>query len=378
VAEVPKVDEFSFVLMAGVLFIFLLAFAWTTPTESPPLVIDSSFELTAAAGEKLSFEFTVSGKPQLTAVNLTALGEIRNWITFSKNNFDIRDSTTVKVTINVPDRTPKGVYSGRVMVEGRGGTDTFSIHLDVVGKERELTSRLIPGEEFSSDFTVSYYEGTDTLDSKTDVKVTKSYFSGRSLSLAGIMTSERQSIATGGEISLIIEETNSIGNLIVKLNDEEIYKRKVGVGEVVIPLGKDQIERTNIITIEAGPPGAMFWASSFYVIRLAEFNVDYKGAFAKEFNITLSKDEADGFRRFSLYYKVKDYTSPLPLMMIKVNNQIAYWDKPKLVLFDDKLEEDMFGNPLYLKEGTNTVTFMFEDNAEYTIEGALLTLEYYE
>lgn len=376
--EVPKIDEFSFVLLASVLFIFIMAFAWTTPTESPPVVVQTSFHLSASPGEKTSFDFTISGKPRLTALNLTATGKISNWVTFNKNNFDIYDSDKVTVTIKVPGNTTEGLYTGRVIIAGSGGRDSFSINIDVTGDRRELESRLISEDEFLSDFTVSYYEGTDTIDSKTDKVVSKGYFSTRALTLAGLLTEEKLSITTGGNIRLVIEDTNSLGNLIVEFNDEQIYKRKPGVGEIVIPIDKEKIEMSNVVKVKTTSPGIMFWTSANYDIKTVELNIDYKGAFAKDFNITLSKNEVDNFRRFNLFYRVKGYTAPLPEMMIKVNNQIVYWQTPPLVIFDERISEDMFGNPLYLNEGTNRLIFMFEENAVYTIGEALLTVEYYE
>jgi hypothetical protein len=376
-ADIPKVDEFSFVLMASVMFIFLMAFAWTTPTESAPYVKDTSFELSAAPGEKVKFDFTLSGMPKLTAVNLSTSGGIRNWITFSKNNFDVAESDKVTVTIKVPSNTTEGIYTGRVFVFGVGGKDQFSINIDVSGEKREMTSRTI---HLDPDFTVSYYDGTDIVDSKTDITVARSHFSMRSLTLMGALTDEKLSIVTGGSVRLVIEETNSLGSLIVEMNGEEIYSRKARAGEIIIPIDESDIQKSNVITIRAKPPGIMFWANTYYRIMTAEFNVDYQGAFAKDFDFTLSKDEVDNFRWFKLSYIVPKggYTVPLPELIIKINNQVVYWDVPKLTIFDETLSEDMFGNPLYLNEGTNTIIFMFEERAIYRVTNALFTVEYFE
>lgn len=375
-AELPKVDEFSFVLMASVLFIFLMAFAWTTPSESAPYVKDTSFELSAAPGEKVKFDFTVSGVPRLTAVNLSASGAIRNWITFNKNNFDVAESDEVTVTVKVPSNATEGIHTGRVFIFGVGGKDQFSINIDVSGEKREMTSRPIP----LGDFTVSYYDGTDIVDSKTDTTVSRSHFSTRSLTLMGALTEEKLSIVTGGSVRIVIEETNSLGSLIVEMNGKEIYRRRASAGEIIVPIDDSDIQKSNVITIKANPPGIMFWANTYYRIMTAEFNVDYQGAFAKEFDFALTEDEADNFRRFNLFYRVppRGYTAPLPDMMIKINNQIVFWEPPPLVLFDEQISEDMFGNPLYLETGTNTIMFMFEESAVYTIGDALLTVEYFE
>lgn len=374
--ELPKVDEFAFVLMAGVLLIFILAFAWTTPTEGPPLVEKSSFEISATQGETKTFDFTVRGTTYLTSVNISVTGEIANWVTFNKNDFDIgrNETSTVTATVKVPSNITLGIYRGRVTIKGKGGKDTFSVSVDVVEEKEETDKRPI----YLGDFSVSYSKGTDVLDSRENIRVSSGYFSQRSITLTGLLTTEKLSITTGGNIRLIVEETNQAGNLVVSINDHEIYNKKVATGEILIPISKDLIEKANVVTIKANSPGLMFWTNTIYEIQLAEFNVDYEGAFSQTFNITMTKNEVDNFKQFNLYYRVKGYTAPLPEMMIKINNQITYWDIPPLRFFDKPLKEDMFGNPLFLKEGANTITFMFEENAVYSVADAMLTIEYYK
>jgi len=376
VPEVPKVDEFAFILLAGVLLIFILAFAWTTPTEGPPVVDKTHFEITADQGETTTFDFTVSGTTALTSVNITASGEIANWMTFNKNDFDIeRDETsTVTATLKVPSNVILGIYRGRVRVKGKGGKDTFSVAVDVVEERVETSTTPVP----LGDFTVSYAKGTDVLDSRAGVRVSNSYLSERTLALTGTITGEKLSIATGGSVHLLIEETNRVGNLVVLINGDEIYNRKVGPGEIFIPIDKDLLETSNMVTIRAGSPGVQFWAATVYKIKKAEFNVDYEGAFSQSFDISLTKNEVDNFKQFNLFFRVRDYSVPLPELMIKVNTQIVYWDSPPLRFFDKALSEDMFGNPLYLEEGTNTITLMFEEEADYKVADAMLTVEYYK
>ena len=376
----PKIDEFAFVLMAGVLLIFILAFAWTTPTEGPPVLSKTYLEITADQGETTTFDFSVSGTTALTSVNFTASGEIATWITFNKNDFDVQEgeSTTVTATLKLPSDISVGIYNGHVNVKSSGGTDRFSISVDVVEERIETSTRVVPSNEFPQEFSVSYSEGTDVLDSREDISVAKGYFSGRSMELTGLITAEKLSITTGGSVHLIIEDTNKIGSLIVSINGHEIYNKIVSAGEIFIPIEKNLIERSNIVTIGAGSPGWKFWTSTVYNIISAEFGVDYDGAFAQAYNISMTNKEVDNFKQFDLYYRVRGYDTPLADLMIKINNQVVYWDMPPLAFFDMSFDEDMFGNPLYLNEGTNTVTFLFEEEASYTMADAMLTIEYYD
>ncbi len=380
-ADLPKIDEFMFILLAGLILIFVLAFSWVTPAEGPPLVEESSFSIKAVPGEVTKLDFVVSGKTALTAINVTASGDIAEWVTFNKDNFDLSqsDSTTVIAKIEPPDDVELGIYNGRITLEGSGGKDTFSVTVEIVEEgEMASTTRLIPASEFPTEFSVVYAKGTDILDSKENVVVSTSYLARNSVTLTGLLTDDRMDIATGGSIQINVEKTNGFGNLIVIFNGEKIYDKKVGIGELLIPISTDLIERANVVEIKASTPGIVFWSDSRYVIKSANFNLNYEGAFAQSFNITLSDYEVNNFKRFSLFGRVKDHSSSLPEMMIKVNNQIVYWKTPPISIISDYLEEDMFGNPLYLSKGENTITFMFEKNAKYELTDAMLTVEYYE
>ena len=197
--------------------------------------------------------------------------------------------------------------------------------------------------------------------------------------LTGLITEEKISITTDASVRLVIDATNQAGNLIILLDGHEIYNKKVGAGEILIPIEKDLLEKSNMITIRAGSPGWKFWINTIYKIQRAEFNIDYEGAFSQTFNIPMTKNEVDNFKRFSLFYRVPSggYSVPIADMMIKINNQIVYWDSPPLAFFDRSFSEDMFGNSIFLNEGTNTITFMFEEQARYSMSDAMLTIEYY-
>ncbi len=377
--ELPKIDEFTFVLLAGLLLIFVLAFSWAVPTEGAPVVEASEFTIKAIPGEETKFDFTIGSVQGLTSVNLTAKGEVSDWIKFSKNNFNVDDSTVVVVTIEPPKDVEFGTYSGKVYIQSEGGKDEFSLSVEVVDEdELTTTERMISENEFPIDFSVVYAKGTDLLDFKQDVAVSRSYVSSRSETLTGLITDDRIDITTGGSVQLLIEDTNGFGNLIVYINDQKIYDNEVGAGEILIPIDKDYIERGNIVKIEADYPGIVFWGATRYDIQSAKLNLDYEGASAQSFNITLNDYEIENFKQFNLFGRVKTHSSYLPNMLIKVNNQISYFQKPPVSILETSLDEDMFGNPLYLKEGKNTLLFMFEENAVYELTDAFLTVEYYQ
>jgi len=50
------------------------------------------------------------------------------------------------------------------------------------------------------------------------------------------MSKDTYAITTGGAITIDIDDTNNIGNLIVDLNGNEIYNQHVSPGEITIQL----------------------------------------------------------------------------------------------------------------------------------------------
>lgn len=367
----PKIDEFAFILLAGVILMVILMVAWTTPTEPVPIVDQTSFSLEIQKGESSTFKINIMGT-KLSNVTLTASGEIRNWMTFNKNDFNIVESEYVTVTMKVPNSVSERLYTGKIRVESVGGDESISINVQVSKTGAILSSHAI----VLGDFSVSYSVGPEAADSKKNVEITRGYFSGNEVGLSGELSEDKLETVTGGNIKLIVEDTNAAGNLIVVLNDEKIFDRKVNAGEVEIPIDKSKIKTSNTVTVSAGSPGWKFWMSTVYKFSSIEFFIDYKGIYSKEITFSLDEDQTEKFNNFHLNYRVRDYSSPLPEMLINVNSQLVYWKRPPLTFFNDTFEKDILGNELVLYTGENTISFSFEENAFYEVRNAVLTVYY--
>jgi len=240
----------------------------------------------------------------------------------------------------------------------------------------EQTGEVVSKPVFLGDFIVSYSEGAEVLDSKSTTTVSKSYFSERALTLTGIMTEDRLTIVTDAYVQLDVEDTNMAGNLIVKVNGETVYKDVTAIGTLTIPVDKDLLETSNTVEIKAGSPGWRFWMSTMYKLR-SSFEISYMGIFSESFNFDLNAVQIANFKDLGLNYRVQNYNLPLPELMIKVNGQLAFWERPPLVLGDHTFTEDVFGNDIILNEGNNTISFNFEREASYSVADAILTVNYY-
>jgi len=374
----PKVDEFAFVLLAGVGFILILALALNTPLEGFPLVENNTISLSMRPGQTQTFDFTIQGKTSLTALNLTMAGEISSWVKFNKNNFDIADqsSSTVTATVRVPLNTSNGLYTGRVLIKGNGGQSTIAVNIAVADRTGSTTTKkaLDLGE-----FTVSYAKGTDTLGSTNDVTAWASDFSSEGAMFSGTTSDYKLSIATAASIDLVIGSTNGAGNLIVVFNGNEVYNGVAGAGMFSIPLNVSEVRGTNSISIKAAPPGLAFWATTTYEMQSASLVLAYDGVSPQSFTFRMSADQITNFKRFDLFWTVQGETvRPVPPLKVKLNNQIVYWTNPPIYFIDTNFKEDMFGNKLNLNAGDNTITFSFDQSAFYHVGDATLTIEYFD
>lgn len=373
----PKVDEFAFVLLAGVAMILILALAWSTPQEGSPMVSDNMISLTMKPGETQTFEFTVQGKTSLTAINLTAAGDITSWVKFNKNNFDVTDKGTVIVTVRAPLNIVNGLYTGRIIITGSGGKATLAVNIAIADRTGNTTTKKVLD---LGEFNVSYAKGTDTLGSKSDVTVWGGYFSSQPVTFTAAASDAKLAIATAASVELAVGGTNGAGNLIVLFNGNEVYNGAVGEGQLSVPINASEVKTTNTVTIKAAPPGLAFWSSTTYDLQSAKLTLSYSGESPQAFMFLMSADQITNFKRFDLFYVVKDDTvSPVPEMKIKINNQIVFWKTPPYVskFLDTTFKEDMFGNKLNLNDGNNTITFSFDENAFYHVSDATLTIEYY-
>jgi hypothetical protein len=368
-----RIDEFAFILLGGLVFIFLLMIMWSVPSEAPPVVQPTSVELAIRQGSTGSFDITFNDT--FSAINLTAHGEINNWLSFERQDFDIVDSGSVGVTVKVPEDENEGFYTGRIRIESVGGESYVSVTVEVLEQTAEVISEpILPP---LGDFTVSYSEGTEVLDSKSTATVSKGYFSQKSLNLAGIMTKDRLSIVTDAYIELEIEDTNMAGDLVVKVNGETVYKDVTAVGTLTIPVDKELLGTSNIVEIKAGTPGWMFWTNTVYRLSSSTFGINYMGIFSESFDFDLTSTQVTNFKSLGLNYRVQDYNLPLSELMIKVNGQLVLWQRPPLTIGDYVFTEDVFGNELILNRGNNTISFSFEKEAYYSVADAILTVNYY-
>jgi hypothetical protein len=365
-----RIDEFVFVLLAGIVMIVVLMVMWTIPTEAPPTVEPSSVSLTLLPGLLRQFSLNISGP--ITNVSLSASGEIANWISFSSMYFDsIPTYQLVPVYITVPTNTPIKTYRGVVRVSSTGGVKDVPIAINV----QNITSVEFLTHTFAvEDFSISFISGSKLLDMQSNVEVSKGYFSENSLNLVGVLEENELKNVINSYIRLVVSDTNKLGNLVVELNGQEVYNRPTDVGEVIIPVNISLLTRSNVAKIKATNPGWMFWANTVYRIREASFSVDFKGVTTKEVFLNLTSQEVSGFNHIK-FNSLISYEQP-PRLRIKVNEQTVYLGKPPIYILDLWIDKDILGNNLALNVGSDKVVFTLESPGEVSFTNSVLTFNY--
>ncbi|MDI6825991.1 MAG: hypothetical protein QMD36_02215 [Candidatus Aenigmarchaeota archaeon] len=358
-----KIDEFAFVLIAGLLIIIVMFLMWGVPTEIQiPVVSPTSQSLTIKRGETESFFLQINVTSDL--VTLKAKGIISNWIKFSNNNFESAGLSSVKVTVTVPYDTEERDYYGTIEVESaEGGKAIVSLTVTVIREVEKV-------EEFSrshyiGDFTVTYAAGSETVRSKTNVEVSKD----KKVNMGGAIERD-MNLVTDGFIIIDIYYTNSEGNLIIKFNNQVIFNQKVLPGRIRIPIDREYLSEYNVIEISTSVPGWKFWVDSIYKIDKVEFGINFFGNLEKKEVFTVSRDEIINFKEGRVEFYVESVGGD-GYLTVKINDRKVYEGKTtgRVSL---KFEYVDVG----LVSGENTISFSTEIGTTYKIEKAKITIFY--
>lgn len=356
-----RIDEFAFVLLAGLLLIIILTVAWSSmPTEQIVLVQPSSVQLAISRGSVSNFDITINGTA--TQLTLQGGGEIADWLSFNKNNVQLVNSTTVTVYVTVPSTAVERVYTGTVDITGGDSKKSVQVTISVTQQSD------VPHSFYVGDFIVSYDVGTDFLATKSNVEISRSYFSDSSLNFGSSVSDDKLNILTSGFIYLLVDNTNNAGNLIVDFNGIEVLNQKVYSGDMTIPINRSLIKKYNTVSVRADTPGWKFWMSTVYNLKTVKFSINYQGTSFKDYSFELSSQDVTNFKFAKLSFLVKNYKTPMSDLIITINGQQIFRGIPQIYFEKD------FGREIILNTGLNTISFSSEKQTYYELENVILTV----
>lgn len=365
-------DEFAWIIFAAVAFVLVITMIFTA-TTSAPIIEPKSLSLTLEKGMSHTFAIAVRSEDgeEISNLTLSSFGEVKDWITFDRNKFDVENSTSVRIKVQVPQIASLRTYTGGIKAESRGGSSSLSLSITVANVSIiPLESRPI----FIGDVEVKYAKGSEALVAKENLEITKGTFSESKEAFSIPFPAEKLAITTNAHLELFIVDTNKKGNLIVEFNGQELYNRKSDIGKVVIPLDKSMLNTTNIVSIKTtGPSALQFWSKAFYKIEKFNFVINFQDISERERTFELTQNEIQNFHHFLLQARVKEYSLPIEELFIKVNNQIVYAARPPLVAINQTIDKDILGNRLVLSN-QNKISFSFERESSLSFDDVFLVV----
>jgi len=176
------------------------------------------------------------------------------------------------------------------------------------------TRTVLLGENFSVTYTV----GEEDITSLSGT-VSRGLLSGRDEIIDfNVPTAED---ASEGLINLNIKDSNHYGNLIIRVNEKEVYKGFPKTGETLISFNGNILENRNTLEIISESSGWKIWAPTVYTFDLS-LSVNYLGKKTKSFIFDLTDLEIMNMNRARLLiFGERDGTGNLA---VKINNREIY------------------------------------------------------
>jgi hypothetical protein len=362
-----KMDEFAFVLIAGLIIIIVMLLMWGVPTETQiPIVEPTSQSLVIKRGSSESFILKINVTSE--KVTLTSKGTIKDWISFSNNDFESSGLSNIKVTVRVPYGTEERDYLGSIEIESaEGGKVVVPLTVTVISSTSQTTET--SRTHYVGDFTVTYVSGYDMIKSVTNTEVRKGFSEDKRVSFSGIIERD-MSMITDGFITIDIFYTNNEGNLVLKINNQVVFDQKVGVGELRIPIDVGLFSNYNVIEISTSKPGWKFWSNSIYKIDKIDFGINMFGNVEKTETFEVAREEITNFKEGRVEFYVESYEGDGNLI-VKINDYKVFEDKRRgqISLNFDYVD-------VGLTRGENTISFSTETGITYNIEKAKVVIIY--
>lgn len=354
-----KLDEFAFVLLAGLVIIIVMLLVWGVPGPTEiPTVNPTSKTLSIERGESDDFILEINVTSKL--VTLTAKGTTADWISFGNNDFEAYGLANVEVTVKVPSGADEREHFGSIVVESQEGGEVTVPLIIKVKAPTEEGMKEVSRTVYVGDFIVSYAQGIEAVKTERDIEVGKTTISAD--------IERDMDLVTEGSLILNLFYTNNEGNLVIKFNNEVVHDESTMPGELVIPLSKNQLNSYNVIEISTSKPWWKFWTDSVYRIEKMELRINYFGDIERKETFEVYRDELTNFKEGFVTFYVNSYEGP-GYLKVEINGYSLYEGRRR-GSFDLSFDFAEVG----LTRGMNTISFSTEKETSYEIERARIII----
>jgi hypothetical protein len=166
----------------------------------------------------------------------------------------------------------------------------------------------------------------------------------------------------GVRVSFDLTESNAYGNLIIKWNGKEFFSEIAEPRHYSVFINSSYVKSSNKIEILSDGPGFYFWASTVYVLKNVNINLEYGPEKIVAFELV--PDEISMFDRGELDF----YASGTGDLEIKVNGVGIYEESPR---GNVKVSFDYLRVPL--RAGGNLITFIDREGV-YSLNDAVFNM----
>lgn len=215
------------------------------------------------------------------------------------------------------------------------------------------------------DFSVSFTVGPNILAEENDFEIKKGLFTTQDFKFSGRIE-ENLDLVTSGFLTLDVLDTNSLGNLVVKVNNNVIFNQKATTGQIDIPIDKSFLKNFNVVEISSDGPGLKFWSTSYFKIEKAKFGINLFGKSDKTQSFLLQKPELENFKMGEVTFTIRNREGTGDLI-IRINNRLVFKGIPSGT-FTQSFDAFDVG----LATDTNSIIFSTETGTNYEIQNAEL------
>ncbi len=171
------------------------------------------------------------------------------------------------------------------------------------------------------------------------------------------------------DASLLFFPNEPRGDLIIYLNDEEIFNAPASSNDVPLHLPIYLLGKVNRLTFSVSSPGLNFFQSNHYLLENLQLVKDYQREHVAEArSFVVSPQEFDSYTQFRLVYQMNCFTvTDSGTLQIILNGKVV----AESLIVCDARETTVDLDPALLENGRNVLEF-FVDRGQYVLEDLVL------
>jgi len=208
-------------------------------------------------------------------------------------------------------------------------------------------------------FTVGQ-EQTESIVSAPQLDISSGWFGGNEEMFSVVVPEYYLETARGIRISFNVYDTNKYANLKFKWNGVVLEENDYDAGFHSFLINKEDVKASNTLVVMCDGPGMMFWASTMYILK--NFNVNLEYGPERVIPYEMLPSEMQTFDRIEVSF----FASGTGTLEIKNNGVSIYSGSPSGA---ETVKFNMLESPVW--SGQNIMTFI-DKTGSYTLQDTQL------